>query len=645
MKKVNCLIWISMLNQKKYFALDIIISIILLCFAAIAIILSINSKKYGVRIPEILLFSSLLYLLFRRRIYQSEDLLCRIPEANQIKLVTHIVFTVSFSLIIWLSWSNLYFRPPLYFALLLVATASIIINIICLDDTRNSNIGIALFKIIILVFVIQAGIYYQFPGIYGVDPWWHNEKILEIINKGHLPISGFGEYYIFPLFHLVSAITEIITKVPIYSSIFESVGFVMATSGVFVFLICKKLINIKAGLLAALIVSLTANNIDRSTAIIPMSLGYFFFSAILSLIFNDNKNHFAKSLLIILFSMAVIFTHPIASLITFLSLIAIFISIKLYKKIKGHFISSEYISFLLLSLFGVTLLTRWMQNPPGESSFFNWNLMELIKSSQIDAQFVLNSPEIELNIPAVIIFLNLIDYFILLGFGIIGALIYLHPKNSSQDRIALLLMAGMLFAIPYGFNLFNLKSILPDRWIIFLYFPLSILAIQGILNISNFFRNDLNRSTFIIIVVLSIIFTMIINPISNGESPFLFNGAVRIGYTQSELTSAETLSDMKSGNPVTDIYYGYILPDLIGYNKYEDMVQNNNSIFIQRNYYLQHPEWDEKYQIRIHEGGIGNYKPGAVTILDYIKEHGIDKGPLIYNNGNVKAYAIQVYEK
>ena len=55
------------------------------------------------------------------------------------------------------------------------------------------------------------------------------------------------------------------------------------------------------------------------------------------------------------------------------------------------------------------------------------------------------------------------------------------------------------------------------------------------------------------------------------------------------------------------------------------MVRNENTIFIQRNYYLNNPEWNEKYRTVIHEGGIGNYKQKtAMMIFDYIRTYAFD---------------------
>jgi hypothetical protein len=79
--------------------------------------------------------------------------------------------------------------------------------------------------------------------------------IQETLNQGYITLGEIerNSYYSFPIFHIVGAITKNITNLPVYTSIFFSVGIIMATSCIFVFLIARKLVNVKAGLLTALL--------------------------------------------------------------------------------------------------------------------------------------------------------------------------------------------------------------------------------------------------------------------------------------------------------------------------------------------------------------------------------------------------------
>jgi hypothetical protein len=524
-----------------------------------------------------------------------------------------------------------------------VAAASIILDIFCFNEEKNTHTFIALSKIIALSLITYAGIYYQFPGIYGVDPWLHSEWIKETVSLGHITQGEFitNGYYLFPVFHLSAAMTQILTSLSTYSSVFASTGVFMAMSCLFVFLIARKLINTQAGLLAALIVPLIADFIERATSIIPMSLGFCFFLAILYLVFcRDEKKSLRYSGLIVILSVSLILTHTIAALVTLLSLMAVFAGIKWYKRISKPAMPYVAVSLSLITFLGVAMLLRWMQDSLWGSSFFTWNLSYLAESLRTGSQFVLTTFPAPTNIPYAVSLLDQGGFLLLLAFGSIGALIYFHPRNRTGPRMALILVVAVLVALPYGFMLFNLENILPDRWFIFLYVPLAILAVQGLLGVSRLIRPGLGKLSLIMVAVLAILCMMTTtNSMANDDSPFLYNGATRIGYTQSELTAIKTLSDMEVGCPKTDMYYGDIFPYIVGYEPYTEMVERDSSVFIVRSYYLHHPEWNEKYNIGIHEGGIGNYERGT-AVMEYMEQQGIDKGNLIYSTGNVKAYII-----
>lgn len=629
--------------KKALLNIDKIIAMILSIIATIFIITTFSKGHYyGLHLPIVILFPSIVYFLFRDNNSSNENL-PEISESNRLLVITHIFFSISVTLLLWFSWSNLYCRPPLYFALILIAAASIIINIFCLNETKNFNVVVVLIKIITLSYIIYAGIYYQFEGIYGTDPWLHNSWIQETINIGHLTENSVfvGSYYLFPIFHLSGAITSIITSLSISSSIFASSGFLMAMSGIFVFIICRTTINAKAGLLTALIVPLTANNIEKATELIPMSLGYIFLLSIVCLIFYSTRKRFEKILLMIFLSGALILTHTIASFAMLLFLIAIFGAIKLYDAIMKTSTSNKMFSHTLILFFVVTMTTRWMQNPPKHASFMDIRISHLVEALQLDAQFVLEMPQTISDIPYHVAMFDLAGYLFLLAFATIGALSFLHFQKLTPNRIALAFVAGVIFISIYAFDLLNLNSILPYRWYLFLYVPLSILAVIGIIWVSNLIKNKTGKLAFVMLVILAIIFSMTTNSLANKDNPPFFQNAVRFGYTQSEFAAIDTLSNINPGRFVTDIYFSIIFEYVLTYDKYNKMMQSNNNIFIQRNYYLNHPEWNENYKVRIVSGNQHTTIAEKTFILNFAKkEYMIDDKSMIYNNGNVKTYII-----
>lgn len=632
-------------DERHGIALDSLTASLVLGIGIALIVWAVVLKHHAVQLVSILAASSLFYLLFRGKLSRDETLPMARRGANyhSLRSVAHIVFLVSLSLSIWLLWGNLYERPPLYFALILIAAASIIIDILWLSDEQTSHIVIALLKIVALAVSVYAGIYYLFPGIYGVDPWWYNEWMQETVNLGHITEGQIlnNSYYLFPVFQLSGAMTQIVSGLSVHDSIFASTVVFMAISCTFVFLIGKKLGNARIGLLAALIVPLAGDFINMATAVISMSLGICFFLMILYLVFCHGRKQFSPMALIIVLSMALIFTHPIASLITLLSLVVVLLGYRLYKLVVGPAWSHGIVSLSLVMFFGIAMLFVWMQTPPYAPALLDISVTRLVISLETEAQFALAMPLPMTSIPYAIQLLDAGGYLILVCLAVVGALVYLHPRNRDSTRIGLLLTAGMLFVVPSIFRLFNLENILPGRWTVFLYLPLAVLAVQGLLNVSNLVRNNLGRLSLVMATVLTIMFMMTTSRVANTDSPLVYNGAARVGYTQSELAALDTLSYMGAGNPETDVYYGLIFPYVIGNNEYIEMSQRTNEIFLVRNYYLQHPEWNDRYATMIHMGGDHwNYTEDSVSISGYIEGRGIDQGSPIYRNGNVEAYAV-----
>lgn len=544
--------------------------------------------------------------------------------------------------------NNLYnYRPPIYFALLLVAVASIILDTIWLNKKKRSHIFIILFKIIVLSLSVYALIYFAFPGVYGGDTWEHNYTVQQLVNSGQIPkfknIGPFDNYYNFPIFHILGGVTQILTSLNSYSAIFVSVGLSCSFILVFVFLIGRKIADVKTGLLATLVVSLSDWTIERATEIIPNSLGFCFFLILIYLIFSDEERDIRKSFLIIILSITLIFTHIICSLITLIVIIVIFIGAKMYDKMPktNAFFSFKGVTLSLIAIFGIMMLGIWILNRPIQSGSLFFEILIGFKLSLESQAGLVFSP---LN-------LSYADYFVrlwssgafqllLLGLAIFGSLIFLHSKNRSGARLGLMMSAGTLFIIIYTFQLFGLKNIVPERWFPFAYVLLAILAMFGLLNMSAVMKNKIAKLNIVILPILIIVFLMTTNTVGNPNNPLIYNRSQRMGKTASELISVQALWEMGCGCPTVDLRYGITVPYIIGANNYTELLSRDNKIFISRNYYLQNPEWNEKYSDKITDAYVWHSKADYYVLSDYAKRLGIDSKPLIYDNGNVKAYLL-----
>ena len=81
-----------------------------------------------------LFIACLIYLIFRNKLIQINNLTI-FQESNILRFITHIIFIISIFLSIWVTVSKLYYyRPFVYFVFLLMAAASIILDIIWLNE-------------------------------------------------------------------------------------------------------------------------------------------------------------------------------------------------------------------------------------------------------------------------------------------------------------------------------------------------------------------------------------------------------------------------------------------------------------------------------------------------------------------------------
>ena len=599
----------------------------------------------------VLFFSSLVYILFRKKMLNENNLPVTISNRNLV-LLTQIIFFLSISLLIGISYQNLYYRPPVYFLLVLVASTSIVVNIFYFNANKKFNLCLVLFEIIVLAVLIKASLYYDFPGFYEQDPWWHTQWIKETIEIGHITSGNYlaNGYYLFPQFHLLIGMTSVVTSLSIHNATFFSVSFIGISiiPALFLFFIAKKFTGLKIALLSTLIFSLLGDLIYRGISIIPMTLGFSLFLIIIYFIFNTSIKKILKNFLLILFSISLNFAHTIAAFITFLSLIALYLSSIIYNKLvnpsKVRLSLNNIISISFVIFFGILMLFIWSINVPFGLSFFegiSYNFINALKESGSLLQ--------PINIiPYYILILEQGAFLIMLFFSFIGSLFYISRKKRDIFKWGMISLPVALYGIVIIFSFYSIGTILPWRWTIFLMIPLSILGMQGLSRVSSI-KKKKDRGFFIIgVIVLTIVLlSQIIGP-ANRDTPFFFTeySSDRLGWTQSELTGARALYNLSCGRPITDNSYGNIFPYIIGYNEYTEMQSKNNSIFIWRNYYLHHSEWNEMYVTQIHDGlnHIFNIKE-KIFVSDYMEKIGIMNQSLIYTNINMKVYIFNTDSK
>lgn len=550
----------------------------------------------------IFFIATLTYLLLKNKII-TESEISKIKIKKSLIIVNNIVFILMYVITIWMLQSNLYYRPLSYFILISIMSVSIVMDIIYLDKP-----WVVLFKIILIGINLRGGIFFEFPTIYGVDSWPFDrtiEKYLEnnAIIQNVMPWQE-NTYYYFPISILYDMISQLILSSYARNIHFFSIISFEILSTLFVFLIGRLLDYTKVGLLAGLLLNISDHRLFWSTAfLISSTLGSAFLLIIVYLILKHDKgsNRILNKILVLFFGMILILTHTISVFITIFVLISLFMGKNIYSyifKIKQLNITSSLVILFCTSMIGYWM---WIYYTPS-SHLFDILISSFSHALKTDTEFILTNPvtsqyEIESRYET---FLSNLGYSIFLGFGIIGFLSWLSPLKRNIYRTSIGFVTLMLFVATYGFKLLSLTSIVPERWFFYSYLFLAILSAEGIFNFTNIARRSRFYTVYIGAIILLIIFPltffMITSPVVNDDSPvYAKQNAVRLAYTNSEISSIKFISNTYNNTVYTDPYVVYIYKFLTSKYKKIDFIKisnngdpNLNGAILLRNYDIDH---------------------------------------------------------
>jgi hypothetical protein len=148
------------------------------------------------------------------------------------------------------------------------------VEVLLYNPLKKYQLYILLFEICLVAFNLRAGIYLNYRGMIGVDPWSLRLFVVDIINKGAVVESEFlGQYSSFVIMQVYSAIASLICGVSSKIGMFIAVTLPNIFCTIFIFLIARKLFSEKIGLIAMLIYGFCDFSIAYSIQICAWSFG------------------------------------------------------------------------------------------------------------------------------------------------------------------------------------------------------------------------------------------------------------------------------------------------------------------------------------------------------------------------------------
>ena len=583
----------------------------------------------------VILCTSTLYLLFRNRITCSTT--PSIPSRTSLTLVLNIIFVSALAASLFFIHYSCY-RPLIHFLLISICATTVAAEV--LSSKTNYQVGLLLFKILLIALVLRAGIFYEMPGLIGADSWLHEVKIAYWMDIGHITTdmpgfrSGYTGYAFFPALHLMVMMTRLVTDVLPKDSLFLSVGVFYTVSILFVFLIGQRLLGRTAGLIAALFISIIAPHVNTGATLIPNSLGLAIFTIILFLVIRKKPYNTTNVLLFITFSIVLVLTHTISSFITLITLALILIAQNVWERLEKDPTEKINIGVSAVMLFTVLIFGYWASvfyYP--DQTFFTAVARGLYLTIKSNFEFIGEVVQVPSAFPA-----NRIWYHMFIGLVVIGTLSWLSSKMRNNLRMTIITSTVVLALIVVILPSFNIKNLLTTRWVPFIIVIGAALVAQGILAVSAIAKGKVMPAVVLVALIFSLSMFSVNSSGVNRYTPF-YEKPTRNDFIQSELDAANTIVSKYDSQIFTDWAYSEFI--FLAQTEFTDlrylepeMEEEASDLIVIRNHRVDNPELMNYYwrpdRMPTTEEIMGLFSKFDSSNLEY---------NLIYNNGEVKVHS------
>ncbi len=547
----------------KLATLFVVVSLVLLAVASIAIQSLLLQQISG----TVLLSSGIYLLLHRRRRTRPEEGIAEassispIPQLNpSIGKILDISFWGLFIASITIISQNAYARPLSFLILV-----SVMCSILAVEIVTKKSTAYCLVKILILGILLRGSVWYQFPTAIGTDPFIEINYLKQLVATGHVG-NFLGAYIYYPLGYTLGASIWNITGLSLGSSFFV-LSVISVISLVFVFLIGRDLFNREIGLLAALIMvvfdwhvfwGFYIKSMTFAIALVPIILWL-----LLAMLRNEGRLHFP--IIAMLMTAMVIFTHTYVNAALAVILGLGLISIIIIKRTLGKEGFEGPVRLYMLLLFAVATLGYWIY----ASGFIYYIDQVVTYAMSIDTLTIDQAGLSQHILPraATLLTWEKLPTLVLVFFAFLGFFSILNFRKPDQRKflqIWLALVGGML--LTFNFILFYMPplGILETaRWHLFTGLLLACVAAVGLLSILSRRGWQSLLGLSLSVLLLSGLFTT--SHISNITSVVPWKDRIRMAYTTSEMSAADTISQMagltpaqdseEAGKIYTDFYY------------------------------------------------------------------------------------------
>ncbi|MDB2293250.1 hypothetical protein PM085_13310 [Halorubrum ezzemoulense] len=528
------------------------LSIALFIIGGVGLVFStIVRNPYTIQYPSALIIGVALFLVFRNRNSS------KIPEYNvRVGKVALATFFIILAALMYQYHTTGFWRTGrvfhLTFLLYVVAGAYAFVR---------PNPWLVLPVIGITGITNRAMAYFSSEEYVGIDIYAHSRWSSSIAAEGSLEPLFTTKYYYAPLYHVQSAIGELVLGVPTKTAIAIGIMFLVTLVpllGIYVF--TSRFWDSRIGLFAGLLYTTSDHAIQWGIHLIPTSLGVVFFTIILVSIVSYVLSGDSRQFGILAVALgALVLTHQVSLFVSMVAVVAITGASILYQmKID---IRSVRIGLLSVFVVFFDFITTKYSGPKGAESFFDivlGNFVFSLLTARTDNRPAISFPDnlsiSPLGAPAMSN-IQLLGSSLLLMLAIVGALYWLQSCRESDDTLVAFsigVCVTVLFGFTLGAPIVGIDNLLPGRWWGFLYIGLVIFAAPGVFYLSTRvpFRGNKMGSHLVIVLLLLLPFVALMAgaPTASQDNPYMDGSfdAERLGVTEQEVAIGEHTENIRT---------------------------------------------------------------------------------------------------
>ena len=542
-------LWQKVLSH--FYELDKICAVIGVFLALLMIVLGGVSSGSIVflLVGVLILISCLIWLVIRKKAL----LAFHLPTSGARVKFWAICFFVLYitSIVAVYHRPDLYERPILYFVLTALMAGAIALESL---TAGRQHAGFILVQILLLGISLGWSQMLIFPGVNGIDAWYHSNIIQRILCENHIP-DGFS-YSKLPILHLLVGITSLITVLPIKlaTAFTASFGQIVGNAA-FIFLIATSLLkNHRIGLISALLVVIGDWHIRFSYLLYPNAFGMVFVVIVLYLVFNRVKDvpRLISSILLTLLMVCIILTHSILAVFMAILLFLFWGISTVYSKLYQQ--GKCYIWLLVPIGFTVAMFGWWTY----ASMHTSWlgNLISIGFNPEIIEKSALDLGNASIDIGFVDILFSVLPFYLFATISFIGVL-YMVSKKGTNSTFTYALLSITPLLISFVFYISGGTAV-TERWFYFSGVLLSIPLSLVIYWLGTSEKKPIYRC-LIFFMIITVFSSLMITSAMGNHDNFSFppNEKGKIYHTHSELSSYDFFVTKSTGTLSID---GYMFP-------------------------------------------------------------------------------------